>query len=134
MTRLNNGSAAIHLYLPPEIHDEDNLAVEVNWSGMWIRLDELHLPSFFDSSKDYHIEIRLQLGKWTGYANITVPAISDGDETEQGEQQNTLDVVLTYVVIFGTLLITCTVLLAIILGLKYAQWSHREQDKSKYGI
>ena len=129
VTRLPNGSSQIHFHLPPELQDEPDLQTEVNLGEGWIPVTTTHIPSS-DLAEGHQIIIRLRLGAWTGSANISIPSVSS-EEVDSEEGYSLTDLLLTYAIIFGTLLVTCAVMIAIVLGLKYIQWSHRERDKSK---
>ena len=98
MTRFPNGSAALHFHLPPEVHDDPDLLVEVNWGEGWSPVSKSHIPSYFDPSKEYQVEFRLRLGKWEGYVNITVPSVTPSEPEQEGGNSIT-DVVLLYCII-----------------------------------
>ena len=128
--RFQNGSVLLMWTLPPEVRDSDRLTVEVNWGQGWVQVAPgLHSPANLEHDREYEVQFRLRHGQWEGMANVTVPRAPPEGVVEEGDSP--AEVAVLYIVIFGSVVVICAVLLTVVLGLKYVQGKHRDADKGE---
>ncbi|XP_064396501.1 matrix-remodeling-associated protein 5-like isoform X2 [Halichondria panicea] len=132
--RHDNGSVSLRWILPVALRNQSQLVVDVNWGNGWVGVvSGEHLPVAIENQKQEFIKLRFTLRDWKGVVFISVPIApteitTTFDPTLTSELKAT-DLALLYGVIFGGLLVLCTVVLVVILSLKYVQSTRRENDK-----
>ena len=138
VTRFPNGSVLLTWQIPPELRDSPQLSVEVDWGEGFVPVTPgLHSPAHLDPTQEYTVQLRLRQGKWEGSLFVPVPAIATEEPTEEAGTEDPTpsrgEVAILYSVVFGTVIVACSILLFIILSLKYVQWSRRDSDKGEGG-
>ena len=127
--RFENGSILLTWLLPPEIRESDRLSVEVNWGRGWVQVTPgLHSPAHLEPNQEYTVLLRLRQGSWEGVANVTIPRAPEVVD----EENTAAELAVLYSVIFLSVVMICSVTLAVVLGLKYIQGEHRDADKGKW--
>lgn len=149
--RLGNGSIQLDWHLPRELRDSRELVIEINLNGEWIpvRYDGStpHIQAHLDKHFEHRVQFRLRLGKWVGFGDITIPAAplslspttsTSSDETVTSDDDlsdrklfQLNEVGLIYGLIFGLLVVACSVVVITILVLKYIQMTRRDSDKGQ---
>ncbi len=129
--RYPNGTVLLAWTLPPEIRESEFLSIEVNWGRGWVPVTSgLHAPSHFEPEKQYQAQLRFRHRNWEGILTVTIPT-AQPETTESDSSSRGTEIALLYSLIFGGILIGCALLLVVILGLKYVQWSRRDVDKGE---
>ena len=85
----------------------------------------------FEPKLEYQVQLRFQQEEWESVLDITIPP-ADAEKEESRASQT--EIIFVYGIIFLSVAIGCIILVVIILGLKYVQWSRRENDKGKVEI
>lgn len=130
MVRLPNGTVQLTWHIPPEIRDSDLLTVEIDWGEGWVLITaNARLPLHFEPKEEYNVRLRFRHAEWTGYLDVDIPPLVP----ETNSRPSQAEVALVYSAIFGGVAVGCAILVAVILLLKYIQWSRRESDKGEGG-
>lgn len=125
--RLSNGTVQLTWQIPPEIRDSDLLTVEINWGEGWILITpNAHVPLHFEPKEQYDVQLRFRHADWMSVVDVVIPAAPN---TDKDLSSSRTEVALVYSVTFGSIAVGCAILVAIILLLKYIQWSRRDSDK-----
>ena len=133
VSRFPNGTISLTWRIPPGLQHSDSLSVEINWGEGFIPVTPgLHTPANLDPKQEHTVELRLRNGGWEGLLYVPIPLAASSEE-ETDEPASRAEVAVLYSVIFGTIIVSCFVLIIVILGLKYIQWSRRDSDKGRQG-
>lgn len=126
--RFLNGTVLLTWQIPPGLQGDSVPTVEVNWGEGFVPVTPgLHSPANLDLEREYMVQLRLRHGEWEGSVYVPIPL---PDPEGEGEGQSTrAEIAVLYSVIFGTILVSCSIVVFVILALKYVQRTRRDSDK-----
>ena len=140
--RYDNGSVQLYWRLPRELHNKQELVIEVYVNGEWVPVryhDNIpHIQTHLEGDSEQQIQLRLRLFGWEGYAVILIPPLPEppttvAQETSSSDAGSEVvyfnDVGLIYGIVFAVLVMACATVLIVILILKYIQMTRRDSDK-----